>query len=348
VTVPPGTAATEYARAGVDLARADAAKLRIGQAVATTRTALSLGEVGAFGGMVRVPAGLRSPVLVMSTDGVGTKVLVALEAGRLGSVGEDLVNHSANDILVHGATPIAFMDYVAGAGLGVEQLAEIVDGVARGCRNHAMALAGGETAQMPGLYQPGHFDLAGTIIGVVEEDRALHGDRVAPGDVLLAYESTGLHTNGYTLARRVLFDRMGLRLDGPLADTGQTVADVLLAVHRSYVASVMPVIDRLHGIAHITGGGIGGNLARILPPGTAATVDSGSWELPPLFRILQQGGGLSTDEMREVFNLGVGLIAVLPPDAVDTARQAAIAVGVTTWVMGRIERGDRTVRFARA
>ena len=348
MTSPSGTAATEYARAGVNLARADAAKARIGRAVATTRTALSLGEVGAFGGMVRVPAGLRSPVLVMSTDGVGTKVLVALEAGRLGSVGEDLVNHSANDILVHGATPIAFMDYVAGAALGVEQLAEIVDGVARACRNHGMALAGGETAQMPGLYQPGHFDLAGTIIGVVEEDRALHGDRVAPGDVLLAYASTGLHTNGYTLARRVLFERMGLRLDAILGDTGQPVADALLAVHRSYVASVMPVIDQMHGIAHITGGGIAGNLARILPPGTAATVDSDSWELPPLFRILQQGGGLSTDEMREVFNLGVGLIAVLPPDAVDAAWQAAAADGVTAWVLGRIERGDRTVRFAPA
>ncbi len=345
MTVPSGTAATEYARAGVDLAQADAAKARIAEAVASSRTALSLGAVGAFGGMVRVPAGLRRPVLVMSTDGVGTKVLVALEAGRFSTVGEDLVNHSVNDILVHGATPIAFMDYVAGAGLGVEQLAEIVDGVARGCRNHAMALAGGETAQMPGLYQPGHFDLAGTIVGVVEEDRALHGDRVVAGDVLLAYGSTGLHTNGYTLARRVLFERMGLRIDAPLADTGLTVADALLAVHRSYVASVFPVLDRVHGIAHITGGGIGGNLARILPSGTAATVDSGSWELPPLFRILQQGGGLSTGEMREVFNLGVGLIAVLPPDAVDAARRAAAADGVTTWVMGEIVRGDRTVRF---
>lgn len=348
MTLPSGTAATEYARAGVDLARADAAKARIGQAVATTRTALSLGEVGAFGGMVRVPAGLRRPVLVMSTDGVGTKVLVALEAGRLGSVGEDLVNHSANDILVHGATPIAFMDYVAGAALSVDQLAEIVDGVARGCRNHGMALAGGETAQMPGLYQPGHFDLAGTIIGVVEEDQALHGDRVAPGDVLLAYASTGLHTNGYTLARRVLLERMGLRLDAPLGDTGQSVADALLAVHRSYVASVMPVIAQVHGIAHITGGGIAGNLSRILPPGTAATVNSESWELPPLFRVLQHGGGLSAGEMREVFNLGVGLITVLPLDAVEAARRAAAADGVTTWVMGGIERGDRTVRFAPA
>lgn len=340
-----GTAATEYAAAGVDLARADAAKARIGQAVAGTRTALSLGEVGAFGGMVRVPAGLRKPVLVMSTDGVGTKVLVALQAGRYDSVGEDLVNHSANDILVHGATPIAFMDYVAGAGLGVEELAAIVEGVARGCRSHGMALAGGETAQMPGLYQPGHFDLAGTIVGVVEEEDALHGEKVVPGDVLLGYASTGLHTNGYTLARRVLFEKMGLTLDAALPETAGTVADALLAVHRSYVSSVMPVVARMHGIAHITGGGIGGNLARILPAGTGATVDARSWALPPLFRILQQGGRLSTGEMREVFNLGVGLIAVLPPEAVPDAQAAAAAAGVATWVMGEVVRGDRTVRF---
>jgi phosphoribosylformylglycinamidine cyclo-ligase len=345
VTDHSGTAATEYAAAGVDLARADAAKARIGQAVAGTRTALSLGDVGAFGGMVRVPGGLRKPVLVMSTDGVGTKVLVALQAGRHDSVGEDLVNHSANDILVHGATPIAFMDYVAGAGLGVEELAAIVEGVARGCRNHGMALAGGETAQMPGLYQPGHFDLAGTIVGVVEEDDALHGEKVVPGDVLLGYASTGLHTNGYTLARRVLFEKMGLALDAALPETDGTVADALLAVHRSYVSSVMPVVARMHGIAHITGGGIAGNLARILPAETAATVDAGSWALPPLFRILQQGGRLSTGEMREVFNLGVGLIAVLPPEAVPAAQAAAAAAGVATWVMGEVVRGDRTVRF---
>lgn len=343
---PSATAATEYAAAGVDLARADAAKARIGQAVAGTRTALSVGAVGAFGGMVRVPAGFRNPVLVMSTDGVGTKVLVALQAGRYDTVGEDLVNHSVNDILVHGATPIAFMDYVAGAGLGVEELAGIVDGVARGCRAHGMALAGGETAQMPGLYEAGHFDLAGTIIGVVEESKALHGDHIAAGDVLLGYGSTGLHTNGYTLARRVLFDRMKLTLDSRLAETGTTVADALLAVHQSYVASVMPVIDRVHGIAHITGGGIAGNLARILPSGTAATVDPASWELPPLFRILQQGGELSTGEMREVFNLGAGLIAVLPPDAVNAVQAAGTAAGVTTWVMGEIVPGNGAVTFA--
>ncbi|HEX6088639.1 MAG TPA: phosphoribosylformylglycinamidine cyclo-ligase [Gemmatimonadales bacterium] len=337
----------QYAAAGVDLAQADAAKARIGRAVAGTRTALSLGEVGAFGGMVRVPAGMRKPVLVMSTDGVGTKVLVALQAARYDSVGEDLVNHSVNDILVHGARGIAFMDYIAGAALGVEELAGIVDGVARGCRAHGMALAGGETAQMPGLYQPGHFDLAGTIIGVVEEDEAIHGDRIAPGDVLLGYASTGLHTNGYTLARSVLFDRMRLSLGAVLPETGTSVADALLAVHRSYVRAVEPVLPSLHGLAHITGGGIAGNLARILPPGTAATIDPRAWELPPLFRVLQDAGGITTDEMRDVFNLGVGLVTVLPPGAVEAARDAAARDGVATWIMGEIGRGDRTAGFAR-
>jgi phosphoribosylformylglycinamidine cyclo-ligase len=336
----------QYAAAGVDLAGAESAKERIGRLVAGTRTALSVGEIGAFGGMVRVPPGMRDPVLVLSTDGVGTKVLVALAAGRLDTVGEDLVNHSVNDILVHAARPIAFMDYVAGAGLGVEQIAAIVEGIARGCRAHGMALAGGETAQMPGLYREGTFDLAGTIIGIVEKDEALHGDRIVPGDVLLGYASTGLHTNGYSLARRIVFDRMGLGPGDRQADTGQTVAEALLAIHRSYLRSVAPILSQVHGLAHITGGGIGGNLVRILPPGCEATVDSASWVLPPLFRVLQQAGGVSVDEMRDVFNLGVGLIAVLPPDAVAAARAAAGADGVATWIMGDVRRGQRAVRFA--
>ena len=339
--------AREYARAGVSLEVADAAKERIGQLVAGTRTPHSVGNVGAFGGMVRVPAGLHNPTLVLSTDGVGTKVLVAMQAGKFDSVGEDLVNHSVNDILVHGATPLAFMDYIAGASLGIEQITRIVEGIARACRAHGMALAGGETAQMPGLYQPGTFDLAGTIVGVVEEGRAIHGTSIVPGDVLLGYASTGLHTNGYTLARRVLFEQLELHLDDGLEGTAQTVGEALLAVHRSYYRSVQPVLDRLHGLAHITGGGIPGNLVRILPQDCTATVDPGSWELPPLFTFMQQAGQISPQEMREVFNLGVGLVAVLPPDAVAAAQAAAMNDGVTTWVMGEIERGSRTVRFAR-
>ncbi len=336
----------QYAAAGVDLVSADQAKARIGELVAGSRTALSVGHVGAFGGMVRVPAGMRKPVLVMSTDGVGTKVLVALQAKRYDTVGEDLVNHSVNDILVHGARPIAFMDYVAGAALTVQQIAGIVEGVARGCRNHNMALAGGETAQMPGLYQPGNFDLAGTIVGVVEEDEALHGEGIQPGDVLLAYEATGLHTNGYTLARRIIFDQQKLQLEAPLGDTGLSVEDALLAVHRSYVPSVMPVIRQLHGIAHITGGGIPGNLVRVLPDQCEAVVESGSWRLPPLFHYLQEAGQVSTEEMRDVFNLGVGLIAILPRTAVAAAEASARVAGVPTTIIGEIRRGPTGVRFS--
>jgi phosphoribosylformylglycinamidine cyclo-ligase len=237
------------------------------------------------------------------------------------------------------------MDYVAGTGLGPPELAAIVEGIARGCRAHGMALAGGETAQMPGLYQPGHFDLAGTIVGVVEEDEALHGDRITAGDVLLAYASTGLHTNGYSLARRIVFDRMGLAVDDALDGLG-SVADVLLAVHRSYASSLTQVLEQVHGLAHVTGGGIAGNLVRVLPEGCEAVVDPASWTWPPLFRLLQDAGRVSDAEMRDVFNLGVGLIAVLPQDAVDPARKAADQAGVATWVAGEVRRGPRAVRFA--
>ncbi|HSE69034.1 MAG TPA: phosphoribosylformylglycinamidine cyclo-ligase [Gemmatimonadales bacterium] len=330
----------QYAAAGVDLESAEAAKDRIGRLVAGTRTTLSLGHVGAFGGMVRVPPDMRKPTLVLSTDGVGTKVLVALEAGRFDTVGEDLVNHSVNDILVHGARPIAFMDYIAGSALTVEQIAGIVEGIARACRAHGMALAGGETAQMPGLYQPGHYDLAGTIIGVVEEDEALHGDKIRPGDVLLAYASTGLHTNGYTLARRIIFETLKLSTRDDLPGTGQSVGDALLAVHKSYFKAVFPVLQHIHGLAHITGGGIPGNLVRILPTGCEAVVQQRSWTLPPVFRLLQDAGKVSSTEMQDVFNLGVGMIAVLPSDEVSVAETAAANDGVKTWLLGEIRSGS--------
>lgn len=334
-----------YAAAGVDLDGAEAAKLRIAESVRSARTPLSVGHIGAFGGMVRIPAGYQSPVLVMSTDGVGTKVMVAREAGRFDTVGEDLVNHSVNDILVHGARPLAFLDYVAGSGLTIDQTAAIVEGVARGCRNHEMALAGGETAQMPGLYRHGDFDLAGTIVGVVEESAALHGDAIRAGDVLLALASNGLHTNGYTLARNILFERMGLRVHAPLADTGTTIGEALLAVHVSYWRPLAPVLDRMHGLAHITGGGIPGNLVRVLPETVEAVIESASWELPPLFKVLQQSGDVSTEEMRHVFNLGVGMIAVLPPQDVPTVQTAISAAGVRSWPLGEVRAGPRGVRF---
>lgn len=335
----------QYAAAGVDLRRLESAKQRIGTAVASTRTPLSVGRIGAFGGMLRVPAGYRNPVLVMSTDSVGTKVLVAKQAGVFDTVGEDLVNHSVNDILVHGARPIAFQDYIGSHGLSEGQLADLVVGVARGCLAHGMALTGGETAALPDLYAPGDFDLAGTILGVVEESAALHGDRIAAGDVIVAYESSGLHTNGYSLARKIIFERLQLTMESPLGDTGRTVGEALLAVHRSYFDAIAPVLDRIHGLAHITGGGLAGNLVRMLPPDCLAEIESGSWTWPPLFTLLQEAGDVGIEEMREVFNLGAGMVAVVPPDGVDPVRAAADQAGVSTWVAGTIRTGPVGVRF---
>ena len=336
-----------YAATGVHLDTADEAKRRIGTLVASTRTPLSLGKLGAFGGMVRIPAGLNKPVLVCSTDGVGTKVLVAARAGVHHTVGEDLVNHCVNDILVHGARPLAFLDYFATGKLVPEVAAAIVDGIARGCRAHDMALAGGETAQLPDLYQAEHYDLAGTIIGVVEEDDALHGDRVRPGDVLIGYESNGLHTNGYTLARDVVFDRLKLDVGDPFPETGRTVAEVLLDVHRSYAAAVLPIVTRVHALAHVTGGGIPGNLVRVLPEGCDALVDSGGWQWPAVFRVLMRAGAISLGEMRRVFNLGVGLIAVVGRDDLETVRRAAEQVHVRTWLVGEVRAGKGSVRFTK-
>jgi phosphoribosylformylglycinamidine cyclo-ligase len=335
-----------YAAAGVNLDAADEAKRRIAALVRSARTPLALGEIGAFGGMVRVPAGYERPVLVLSTDGVGTKVLVALRAGIHDTVGEDLVNHCVNDILVHGATPLAFLDYLATGQLDPEIAAAIVTGVARGCRAHDMTLAGGETAELPDLYQPGHYDLAGTIVGVVEERAALHGDRVRPGDVLIGYASNGLHTNGYTLARRIVFDTLGLDVHDEFPETGRTVAQVLLDVHTSYAAALTPMLARLHALAHITGGGIAGNLVRALPEECEAVVEARSWPWPRVFRVLMRAGGVSLGEMRRVFNLGIGMIAVAGRDDLEATMAAAQRGGIAAWLIGEVRSGTRGVKFA--
>ena len=337
---------SKYAAAGVSLDTAEEAKRRIAELVRTTRTPLARGAVGGFGGMVRLPAGYQKPVLVMSTDGVGSKVLVAAAAGIHDTVGEDLVNHSVNDILVHGATPLAFLDYIATGTLVPEIAAQIVSGVARGCRAHDMTLAGGETAQMPDLYQAGQYDLAGSIVGVVEEDKALHGDRVTAGDQLIGYASTGLHTNGYTLARKIVFESLKLGIDDRFPETEQSVGAVLLAVHRSYAVALRPVLGEVHALAHVTGGGIVGNLVRVLPPGVEAVVDAGSWPWPPLFRVLMRAGQVSRDEMRRVFNLGVGMIAVVARQEVETTVRAAERAQVQAWLIGEVRAGSKpVVRF---
>ena len=337
------TRADRYRAAGVDLDAADATKQRIVEAVASTRTPLARGLLGGFGGMVRVPDEVRDPVLVMSTDGVGTKVLVAIAAGRHDTVGEDLVNHCVNDILVHGATPVAFLDYIAAATIDPATVTQLVVGVARACRAHDMTLAGGETAQLPDLYHPGHYDLAGTIVGVVSEEKALHGDRVREGDVLVGYAASGLHTNGYTLARRIVFADLGLRVDHELPGLGTTAGDALLAVHRSYAPAIRPVLDRVHALAHVTGGGIPGNLARSLPERCRGVVRWGTWPVPPLFTLLQEAGRVEHDEMLRVFNMGIGMMAIVPPGEVDSVRAAAAKAGVETWVVGEVAAGEGVV-----
>jgi len=332
--------ADRYREAGVDLDAADRAKRRIAASLASTRTELARGLLGAFGGMIRVPSEVEQPNLVMSTDGVGTKVLVAIRAGRHDTVGEDLVNHCVNDILVHGARPLAFLDYIAAADIDTDTVAALVEGVARGCRAHGMTLVGGETAQLPELYHPGHYDLAGTIVGIVSEEQAIHGDQVRAGDVLLGYASSGLHTNGYSLARRIVFDEAGLAIDSEVPGLGITVADALLAVHRSYWPAVAPVLPAVHALAHITGGGIPGNLGRSLPDGCGAVVHPGGWPVPGLFGWLEANGRVRRDEMYRVFNMGLGMIAVVSPERVRDVEAAAATAGVATWQVGEIVAGE--------
>jgi phosphoribosylformylglycinamidine cyclo-ligase len=332
----------------VDLEVAEAAKARIAELVRGTRTAASLGAVGGFGGLLRLPADVRDPVLVASTDGVGTKVLVAAAAGRHDTVGEDLVNHCVNDILVHAARPVGFLDYFATGRLEPDVAAQVVAGVARGCRAHDMPLVGGETAEMPDVYRAGEYDLAGTILGVASEAEALHGDRVRAGDVLVGFAAHGFHTNGYSLLRRVVFGTLGLGPDDPFPGAGVSVADLLLAVHRSYFAALWPVRTRVHALAHVTGGGIAGNLARVLPAGVEAVVRAGSWPIPAPYAVVQRAGGLDDREMRRVFNLGVGMIAVTPPGAVEAVRAAGSAAAIDTWPIGETVAGSGGVRWEEA
>jgi phosphoribosylformylglycinamidine cyclo-ligase len=331
-----------YRDAGVDLEVAERAKEGLKALVASTRDENTLSELGAFGGLYAVPAGLSSPVLVSSADGVGTKLKVAFAAGRHDTVGHCLVNHCVNDILVQGARPLFFLDYLATGDMDEHVVHEIVRGVANGCRENGCALLGGETAEMPGFYAGGEYDLAGFIVGAVERERVLDGSRIEEGDALVGLASSGLHTNGYTLARKIVFDVMELGADDPLPGTDGTVADVLLAVHKSYLAALRAPLDAgiVHGLAHITGGGIPGNLPRVLPAGLGAFVERGSWEIPPVFRTLQEAGRVATEEMDRVFNMGVGMVVVVAPGNVDAVRAAARDEGVESWVIGAIGQGE--------
>jgi phosphoribosylformylglycinamidine cyclo-ligase len=332
-----------YSDSGVDLGAAGDAKERIRRLVESTFTEGALGRFGGFGGMFRMPSNTRSPLLVSSADGVGTKVKVAIEAGRHDTVGHDLVNHCVNDILVQGARPLFFLDYVAFGKLEPAVVEGVVAGVAAGCRENGCALLGGETAEMPGVYTPPDYDLAGFIVGWVEEDSVLGADRVSEGDVVVALASSGLHTNGYSLARRIVSDRMQLKPGDPFPGEGASVADVLLRVHRSYLGALVPVLPKVNAMAHITGGGLPGNLDRVLPDSLDVIVDTDSWKVPNCFEVLGREGGTPRDEMFRVFNMGVGMAVIVDPKNADAVRDAARTAGVESWMLGTVVNGTGKV-----
>jgi phosphoribosylformylglycinamidine cyclo-ligase len=335
--------ALDYRGAGVDIDAADEAKRRIKAHALSTLTAGARGEFGGFGGMFRVPTDVPKPVLVSSADGVGTKLKVAIEAGKHDTVGHDLVNHCVNDILVQGAIPLFFLDYVAFGALEPAVVEAVVAGVAAGCRENCCALLGGETAEMPGVYTPPDYDLAGFIVGYVDEDAILGQSRVREGDVLIGFASSGLHTNGFSLARRIVGDRMKLTVRDPFPGDERTVGDVMLEIHRSYLPALRPVLSRVHGMAHITGGGIPGNLNRTLPPGLDAVVNTASWEVPNLFAQLERAGAVERREMFRTFNMGVGMVVIADEADASDLMAAGSAHGIRAWRLGDIRAGSGEV-----
>ena len=344
----PNNPVVRYRDAGVDIDEADRAVGAIRKLARATFTPGVLTDIGTFGASYGL-AGWKNPVLVSSADGVGTKLKIAFLTGRHDTVGEDLVNHCVNDIAVQGATPLFFLDYFAVGKLDASVAAAVISGIARGCKRNVCALIGGETAEMPGLYAAGEYDLAGFIVGAAERRHLLTGRSIRAGDVLIGLPSTGLHTNGYSLARSIVFDRLKLGIDDRIPEVGTTVAEALLAPHRSYLPVVRPLLARhaIKGMAHITGGGITDNLPRVLPEGTDAVVRRGSWQVPPIFRWLQQAGSVPLDDMLRTFNMGVGLILVVAPGDVDTVVGGLSDAGEPrAVVIGEIARGDRHVRYA--
>lgn len=334
----------DYKAAGVDIDAGNETVRRIRRLAHSTFTSGVMSDIGSFGGLFRLEASrYREPILVSSADGVGTKLKLAFMSGRHDTVGIDLVNHCVNDILVQGAEPLFFLDYLATGRLSPDVAETIIAGIAEACRENGCALLGGETAEMPGFYADGEYDLAGFIVGVVERERLISGRTIAVGDVLVGIPSSGLHTNGYSLARRIVFERLQLDIDSYVPELQTTVGEALLVPHRSYLTMVRPILDcgSIKGMAHITGGGITENLPRVLPHGTAAVVDLGSWNVPPLFRWLQGSGGVPTEEMLRTFNMGIGLILVTARErAEQVIEELAARGGRDARVIGEIVAGE--------
>lgn len=338
----------DYRQSGVDIDAGNETVKRIRSLAKGTFTPGVLSDIGSFGGLFALdPGQFKEPVLVSSADGVGTKLRVAFLTGRHDTIGADLVNHCVNDILVQGATPLFFLDYLATSRLVPEVAAQVISGVARACRENGCALIGGETAEMPGFYADDEYDIAGFIVGGVDRASIVDGRHIAPGDVLIGLSSSGLHTNGYSLARRVLFETGGLTAQDHHGELGTTVGDALLATHRSYLTLVKPLLaSRLvKGMAHITGGGITENLPRVLPAGCGAVVERGAWTVPPIFKVIQRLGGVTDAEMLRAFNMGIGLIIVCAPKDADAILRSLAAQGDAAVVIGAIESAQRAVRY---
>ena len=335
-----------YRDAGVDVRAGDALVERISERVRCTFGPEVLTGLGGFGGLYALEtAGVRTPVLVAGTDGVGTKLKIAFAAGRHDTVGIDLVAMCVNDVLVPGARPLFFLDYLATGRLEVGRAAEVIEGMVEGCRRAGCALIGGETAEMPDFYPAGEYDLAGFAVGIVDRERILDGSAIRPGDRILGIASSGLHSNGYSLVRKIVFDLLGLDLSARPAPLERPLADVLLEPTRIYTASLLPLIRSgyIKGLAHITGGGIPGNLRRILPQDAAAQIRKGSWEVPPIFSFLQEGGGVEEEEMFATFNMGIGMAAVVSVKHESEVLGRLREEGETAWSVGEIIPGRREV-----
>jgi phosphoribosylformylglycinamidine cyclo-ligase len=333
----------KYADAGVNIAVADDAKQRIRHLASHTFTPAVLGGIGGFGALFALDTRKwKEPVLVSSADGVGTKLKVAMSMGVHSTVGGDLVNHCVNDILVQGAEPLFFLDYLAMGKLEPNVVEQLVDGMSRSCRKAGCALIGGETAEMPGFYAPGEYDLAGFIVGVVERKNILTGKGVKPGDTLLGLPSTGLHTNGYSLARKLVFDVAKLKNDTYVAEVGNKIGAELLKPHVCYAPAVKNILARgwASALAHITGGGIPGNLPRVLPSGVKAIIDLESWPIPSIFKYLAKVGEIDTDELLQAFNMGIGMIVIVPAACVKEAEADLKRRREKFYRIGRIEKGD--------
>jgi len=326
-----------YKDSGVDIAKGEKAVNDVKSMIKSTFSKNVLSSIGGFGGLFEVPEGYKKPVLVSSTDGVGTKLNVAVMADKHDTVGEDLVNHCINDIAVLGAKPLYFLDYYGTANLNEHVFNQVIRGFVRGCKNSGVSLVGGETAEMPGIYHDNDYDLCGTIVGIIEKDKIIQGNKIQKGDVLLGIESNGLHTNGYSLARKVLFS--SFKVDEYVEELKKTISQELLRVHRCYLSEIQNAISRydIHGVSHITGGGIIGNTSRIIPDGLNLSINWGSWNTQAIFDLIQKTGSVPQDDMRRTFNLGIGLIIILSAKEAEAILDDLKAENTKAWIIGEIK-----------